>query len=129
MNTSAWIDYMREEENEPTGRSTEIASRGHPFGIVGVIYQEVLQGAASQAKFYYLAEYLGSQRFYYPEDPAVSYREAALLYSRCRRAGVAVRSSSDCFIARVAIEHDLILLHNDSDFENMARVIPELTLA
>ncbi len=88
-----------------------------------------LQGAASQAKFAYLAEYLESQRFYYPEDPVASYREIALLYFRGRRAGVTVRSASDHFIARVAIEHDLVLLHNDSDFENMARVIPELTLA
>jgi predicted nucleic acid-binding protein len=29
----------------------------------------------------------------------------------------------------VWIDYMLILLHNDSDFENMARVIPELTLA
>jgi predicted nucleic acid-binding protein len=32
-------------------------------------------------------------------------------------------------IARIAIEHELILLHDDRDFENMAGVIPELTLA
>ena len=120
---------MREEENEPTERFTELASRGHLFGIVGVIYQEVLQGAASQAKFDYLAEYLESQRFYYPEDPVASYREAALLNFRYRCAGVTIRCAIDCLIAGIAIEHDLILLLNDSDFENMAKVIPELALA
>ena len=30
----------------------------------------------------------------------------------------------DCLIAQVAMEHDLFLLHNDRDFEAMARVIP-----
>jgi predicted nucleic acid-binding protein len=35
----------------------------------------------------------------------------------------------DCLIARVAIEHGLILLHDDSGFENMAGVILELELA
>jgi predicted nucleic acid-binding protein len=72
--------------------------------------------------------YLGSQHFYHPRDPIESYREAALIYFR-RRAGITIRSSVDCLIARVAIEHDLLLLHDDRDFEAMARVVPELTLA
>jgi predicted nucleic acid-binding protein len=32
-------------------------------------------------------------------------------------------------IAQVAIEHDLLLLHNDQDFDRMAEVIPALQLA
>ena len=48
----------------------EIEERGHPFGITGVIHQEVLQGAASRAKFDYLAEYLDSQTFYHPKTPS-----------------------------------------------------------
>lgn len=129
VDTSVWVDYMREEENKATGHFMTVVNRGYPFGITGVIYQEVLQGAASQAKFDYLADYLGAQRFYHPRDPVISFREAALLYFRCRRAGVTIRSAIDCLIAHVAIEHDLILVHNDRDFENIARVIPELTLA
>ena len=107
----------------------EISESGQLFGITGVIFQEVLQGAASQAKFDYLTEYLGSQPFYHPQGPIESYKEAALIYFRCRRAGVTIRSAVDCLIARVAIEHDLVLLHDDRDFEKMAGVIPELTLA
>lgn len=129
VDTSVWIGYMREEENEATEHLAEVATRGHPFGITGVIYQEVLQGAASKTKFGYLAEYLSSQTFYHPRDSVESHGEAALIYFRCRRAGVTVRSAVDCLIARIAIEHDLMLLHDDSDFENMATVITELTLA
>ncbi len=129
VDTSVWIGYMREEENEATEHLAEVATRGHPFGIAGVIYQEVLQGAASKTKFGYLAEYLSSQTFYHPRDSVESHGEAALIYFRGRRAGVTVRSAIDCLIARIAIEHDLMLLHDDSDFENMARVITELTLA
>ena len=76
-----------------------------------------------------MSEYLGSQPFYHPRDPVESYREAALIYFRCRRAGVTVRSAIDCLIARIAIEHEVIVLHDDRDFENMAGVIPELILA
>jgi predicted nucleic acid-binding protein len=129
VDTSVWIGYMRDEENEATRRLAEIAERGYPFGITGVIYQEVLQGAASKAKFDHLAEYLGSQTFYHPRDPVESYGEAAIIYFRCRRAGVTIRSATECLIARIAIEHELVLLHDDSDFDNMAGVITELTLA
>ncbi len=99
------------------------------MGLTSVVYQEVVQGVSSREEFERTAEYLGSQPFYHPRDPIESYREAALVYFRCRRAGITVRSAIDCLIARVAIEHDLILLHNDGDFDNMAKVITELSLA
>ena len=119
---------MRDIENGATRRFAEISGGGYPFGITGVIYQEVLQGAASGAKFDYLSDYLGSQTFYHPRDPVGSYREAARMYFDCRRAGIIIRSAIDCLIARVAIEHDLMLLHDDRDFEKMAGVVPDLVL-
>lgn len=87
-----------------------------------------MQGAASGAKFDYLAEYLGSQIFYHPHHPVESYREAARMNFDCRRAGI-IRSAADCLIARVSIEHDLMLLHDDRDFEKLAGIVPELVLA
>lgn len=120
---------MRDEENDVVMRFAEISERGQPFGITSHIYQEVLRGAASVAKFDYLVEFMGSQTFYHPKDPVESYGEAARMYFDCRRAGITVRSAIDCLIARVAIEHDLVLLHDDRDFESMAGVVPELTLA
>lgn len=116
-------------ESEATERLATIEESGISFGITGVIYQEILQGAASRTKLDYLAEYLGSQIFYHPMDPVESYREAALIYFRCRRAGITIRSAVDCLIARIAIEHGLMLLHDDRDYAKMAEVEPELTLA
>ena len=51
------------------------------------------------------------------------------MYFDCRSAGMTVRSAIDCLIARVAIEHDLLLLHEDRDFEKISGVVPELALA
>jgi predicted nucleic acid-binding protein len=76
-----------------------------------------------------VSEYLGSQTFYHPVDLVESYRKAARMYFDCRRAGVTIRSSMNCLIARVTIEHGLALLHDDRDFEKMAEVIPDLALA
>lgn len=129
VDTSVWIDYLREESTEGVRFFEEILGQGYPFGITSEIYQEVLQGAASEESFERLAEYLGTQRFYRLKDGVESYREAARLYFRCRRSGVTVRSTIDCIIARISIEHGLLLLHNDKDFMNMAGIVPGLRLA
>lgn len=124
-----WIDYLGGTETRVTGRLSEVLDSGVPFGITGVILQEVVQGVVSREEFEEVSEYLGSQTFYHPQDPVESYKEAARIYFDCRRAGITIRSATDCLIARVAIEHDLILLHDDRDFEAMAVVVPDLTLA
>lgn len=129
MDTSVWIDYLSGAETEVTGRFTEILNRGYTVGLTSVVYQEVVQGVSSRREFEQTSEYLGSQTFYHPREPIGSYREAARMYFDCRRAGITIRSSADCLIARVAIEHDLLLLHDDRDFEKIAEVIPDLALA
>ena len=98
----------------------------YPFGLTGIIFQEILQGAGSTEDRATLADYFGSQRFYHPLDPIATYAGAAALYGRCREQGVTIRSSIDCLIAQIAIEHDLRLLHNDRDFLRMASPIAEL---
>ncbi len=129
VDTSIWIGYLREEASEAVGRFAGVLDLGLPFGITGVIYGEVLQGASTSSDFERIKEYLSTQRFYHLRDPVVGYEEAARLYLRCRRGGVTIRSTIDCLIARVAIEHDVALLHDDSGFVNMSRIVPELKLA
>jgi predicted nucleic acid-binding protein len=34
-----------------------------------------------------------------------------------------INSTIDCLIAQTAIENNLYLLHNDSDFDNIAKVV------
>ena len=41
---------------------------------------------------------------------------AAEVYRTLRRKGITIRNSVDCMIASVAIENDIMLLHNDRDF-------------
>ncbi len=124
-----WIDYLAGMETEAAGRFAEILNRGYAVGLTGVVYQEVVQGVTSRKEFEWTSEYLGSQTFYHPRDPVGSYLEAARMYFDCRRAGITIRSAVDCLIARVAVEHDLVLLHDDRDFEKLAGVVADLTLA
>ncbi|MFU8789259.1 MAG: PIN domain-containing protein [Methylobacter sp.] len=45
-----------------------------------------------------------------------------------RRQGITIRSTIDCLIAQIAIEHDLILLHSDKDFLQLTKTAPQLKL-
>ena len=89
-----------------------------------MIYQEVLQGAKSEKEYAGLKKYLSSLRFFHSQDPIETFAKAARIYFRCRKKGITVRSTVDCMIAQIAIENELLLLHNDKDFEAMAAVAP-----
>jgi len=95
-----------------------------PFGISLLIFQEVLQGAKSDAEYESLKEYLATQHFYHLNHPIESYAGAANIYMQCRNEGVTIRSTIDCLIAETALENDLFLLHSDIDFDAIARVSP-----
>lgn len=59
-----------------------------------------------------------------PANPAQTYRNAARIYYDCRRRGLTLRSTVDCFIGQLVLEIDGTLLHNDGDFESIAEVRP-----
>ncbi len=128
VDTSVWIDYLRENNTAAVSAFEQILDQDIAFGITGLIYQEVLQGADSMRDFETLENHLGTQRFFHAQDPVQTYREAAIMYFKCRKKGIKIRSTNDCLIARIAIEYDLSLLHSDQDFTRLAEVVPELKL-
>jgi predicted nucleic acid-binding protein len=48
--------------------------------------------------------------------------DAARIYYDCRRRGLTVRSTLDCVVAQIAIEHGVPLLHDDRDYTAISRV-------
>lgn len=128
IDTSVWISYLRQEETQEVTWLRQVLDLDIPFGITPQIYQEVLQGADSPHSFDRLATHFGSQVFFHELDPVTHAREAARLYFRCRRRGFTIRSSIDCAIAQTAIEHELVLLHADRDFEYIQEVARELQI-
>ncbi len=124
--TSVWINALRGNRTVQARKLDELLALSVPCGLTGVIFQELLQGAGSEDEWGELQDHLSVQRFYHLKHPIDSFEAAARLYFRCRRRGVTPRSAADCLIAQAAIEHDLILLHEDQDFDRMAAAIPEL---
>ena len=122
VDTSVLIDFFKGIKNPAEVKFKSILEQDIPFGITSLIYQEVLQGAKSEKEYAGLKKYLSSQRFFHPKDPIETSAKAAGIYFRCRKKGITVRSTVDCMIAQIAIESELLLLHNDRDFEAMAAV-------
>ena len=128
VDTSVWIDYLRGRNNNADLFFQEILENDIPFGMTGLIYQEVLQGAKTVSDYKKLDEYLSSQHFFHPADNVKSYQKAARIYFECRQKGITIRSTIDCLIAQIAIENRLVLLHADQDFVRIGNVMPSLKM-
>jgi predicted nucleic acid-binding protein len=128
VDTSVLIGFLKGQSDEKTLMFNDVLEREIPFGISPYTYQEVLQGARNEREFKQLCDYLSTQTFcFLPEEVAV-YERAARMFFDLRRHGVTVRGTIDVLIALTAIDGDLFLLHNDSDFDAMARHFPELKI-
>ncbi len=128
VDTSVWVDYLRGKTTPHVKALKELLAGDQIVGIAPIILQEVLQGADSDQRFEKWRKYFTGLCCYGPRDSVGSHIEAARLYQSCRRAGKTPRSSNDCLIARIAIEHALVLLQDDRDFDAIADTVSELKL-
>ncbi len=124
VDTSVLIDYFKGVENRPVKKFHQVLDSHIPFGISHLIYMEVLQGSQTDRDFNLLKKYLVTQTFYELKNGRESYEEAARMYLKLRKKGVTVKSTIDCLIARIAVENELFLLHNDADFDRIAKHFP-----
>jgi predicted nucleic acid-binding protein len=129
VDTSVWIDYFRNIDNKATQLLTRLLDEEILFGITGLIYQEILQGAADKNDFKNLQTFLSTQEFFHLKDDIESYEAAAEIFYNARRKGITIRSTIDCLIAQIAIDNKLTLLHNDKDYIQIAKVATQLKLA
>ena len=128
VDTSVLIGYFKGFKGNPYDKIDSLIDQNIPMGICNQIYQEVLQGAKNKIEFDILKEYLNIMDFYDLLYGKKSYEDAALLYFKCRKAGVTTRSTIDLIIAQTAIDNNLLLLHNDKDFVQISQINPSLKL-
>lgn len=122
VDSSVLIDFLEGRGGPAVQRFQEVLEQDIPFGLCPITMLEVLQGAATKGDFDNLRDYLSTQTIYEPRDRLESYAAAAKIFFDLRRRGMTVGSTVDCLIAQTAIDHGLRLLHNDSDFDRIARV-------
>jgi hypothetical protein len=128
VDSSVWIPFLRGDPTPAVGLLVATLQRGEAVWLAPPILQEVLQGAENAERFARWDRVLGELPLLTQADARTTARQAALLYARCRWAGVTPRSANDCLIAVHAISHGVPLLQNDRDFPAIARVEPALVL-
>lgn len=124
FDTSVWISFSKGIENQQTLKLEGYLNNfPRQLYITPTILQEFLMGLRHEKdflKYQYQLQCLNS----FKSDWEKTSIAAAKLYFDLRKKGVTIRKSTDCLIAQVAIENDVLLVHIDSDFELIAQNSP-----
>lgn len=128
VDTTIWIDWLRAKDTAPARALAALLHEGEA-ALCPVILQELLQGAASPAALRTLKGRFSALPMLVPLPPIEQHALAGELYARARWSGLTPRSPHDCLIAATAVAADVPLLHDDRDFEVLARVERRLRLA
>lgn len=119
IDTSVWISVFRDRTGV-VRQSLEAIINDESIFLNRFTQMELLQGCRDEREWTLLETYLQEQD--YIESTPNTWVAAARIYYDLQRQGLTVRSSIDCCIAQLAIEHQFILVHNDRDFETIQRV-------
>lgn len=119
IDTSVWISVFR-DRTRLIRQKLETLINDREVLLTRFTQLELLQGTLNEKEWTLLSTYLETQD--YIELTSDSWQAAARIYYDLRRQGLTVRSPIDCCIAQAALENDLLLIHNDRDFETIAQV-------
>ena len=122
VDTSALLPFLAGRSTRASKAVATALSDGLEIALTPIVVQEVLQGAREELEWRKLKTYLLTQAILAPRDPVATHVAAARIYYDCRRRGLTVRSTLDCVVAQIAIEHGVPLLHDDRDYDAIARV-------
>ena len=123
VDSSVWISFFNAQQNVQATVLKTLIENDEDVCLSVHILMEILQGFRADKEFRQVYEYL---RMFPIVDLGgmPSYVAAAQVYRRCRKKGITIRRGMDCIIAQTAIENDLVLLHDDADFDRLSSVIP-----
>lgn len=118
IDTSVWISVFRDRTGQVRQKLETLINERDVF-LARFTQLELLQGSLNEKEWTLLSTYLKTQD--YVELTNDSWQAAARIFYDLRRQGLTVRSPIDCCIAQAALENDLLLIHNDRDFETIAQ--------
>jgi len=117
--TSVWVDFLRGVKAPHCDRMALLLDE-QSLALCDRVLQEVLQGVRKDSEFRLVStRLLGLPCFNLGgHELALA---AARNYRRMRRLGLTPRSATDVLIATFCVNEGHELLHNDRDFDFMAR--------
>jgi predicted nucleic acid-binding protein len=118
VDTSVWIDYFNGIENKQTESLDKILSEQSVL-VGDIILTEILQGFDSDKEFRLAKQALDSLDCIHLGGKSLAIK-AASNFRFLRSKGITIRKTVDILIGSWCIEHEVKLLHNDKDFDQIA---------
>ncbi|SOE23564.1 hypothetical protein SAMN06298216_3949 [Spirosomataceae bacterium TFI 002] len=119
FDSSIWIDALNGVETQEVKLLKHCIENNDPVVIFPIIARELLQGIRQDDLYHKVLKNLKG----FPIVTCDIWEleiGAADLFRSLRKKGITIRKPNDCVIAFIAIYHNLILVHNDSDFNLIA---------
>ncbi len=123
FDTTVWIAYLNGVINARTDLLYQYVDTGQQVLTCPIVIQEVLQGIRDDGSYRKVKQsLLGFTCLTLPPlDTALG---AADLYRDLRKKGITIRKANDCLIAFYALHFDVVLCHDDRDFDLIASQTP-----
>lgn len=119
VDTTVWIDFFTGNATPQVAVLDLLISEGQDICICGMVLTEVLQGVREDKQYKQICTYF--QNLLYVHMTQAIHLNAANIYRSLRKQGITIRKPIDCMIASLAIAHNIQLLHNDKDFDPIAK--------
>jgi predicted nucleic acid-binding protein len=119
VDTTVWIDWFADRDCRATDRLRLAIEQGEDLAVCGVVITEVLQGVRNDRDFATIRDRLFAL-IYLPVTVETHVR-AAEMYRACRKRGLTIGKPIDCIISATCIENSAFILHNDRDFDHIAK--------
>jgi hypothetical protein len=94
---------------------------GDPVFTTGLVLQELLQGVNGPRAREPIERRFSTLPFLVPDQ--ADHVRAAAIHSSCRRKGLQV-TTIDALLAALCVQHGLLMLSTDQDFERIATIEP-----
>ena len=119
VDTTVWIDYVRGVDS-PYTNALDIELLHNQVVTGDLLIAEFLQGFRSDREFQAAMEIINSLIYFDMLGKDIALKSAAN-FRLLRKNGITIRKTADIIIGTFCIEHDLPLLHNDRDFDQMEK--------
>ncbi len=120
FDSSVWVDFLNGKNTSKTKLLLEHLNNDEEINICPLIIQEILQGIRDDNHYKNIKKLLFRLKlldlgFY---ETAIG---AADIYRSMRKKGATIRKINDCYISFFAVKFNLLLVHNDKDFDVIAK--------
>jgi predicted nucleic acid-binding protein len=114
VDTTVWIDFFAGRSLPHVNSLELMISRREDICTCGIVVAEILRGVREDKDFAKVKTLL--ENLVFLPMPYSVFLRSAEIYRGLRKKGITIRNTTDCLIASVALENDVLLLHNDRDF-------------